>query len=133
MSAYSLILLQFDNDWRVILELKSVDIVDKFEVFVVQASERTLTEVSYFGQDEFVLNDFRFKEIDLIRRLEWLEGDAGSPRYEADVDAGLIIRSSNGTEITLEADAFPLTFRFRFSAVGSGRFEESTQQLVAMG
>ena len=130
VSAYSLILLQFENDRKVILELKSVDIVFKFEVFIVKASERTPIEASYFGQDKFVLNDFLVKEIDVIRRVEWLEGDSGSPRHEA--DAGLIIRSSNGTEIALEADAFPLTFQFRFSAVGSGGFEKSTKRLIAL-
>ena len=116
-------------DWSVALNLRAVDIASKFEVFVVRVSRLQPVD-DVFGRDELILSDFRIAEIDLIRRGEWIEGTETEPKVEASVDAGLVLRGSNGVEIEFCADAFPLAFQLRFVAGGSGRNERINQHFV---
>lgn len=129
IATYDLILLQFDNGWNLTLQLEAIDIAPKFEVFLIQVSQSKPYD-ALFGYDKFTLGDFQVKEIDIVRRLEWIEGEAFEPTHETDVDAGLFIRSSNGTELKIEADPFPLAFQLEFIAIGSGKLEKSQHQLI---
>ena len=126
--AYRQILLQF-ADWAAILELRAISIAPKFEVFVIQVNQSQPVG-GQFGRDELILSDFMIVEIDVMRRVEWIEGEESGSRVEVSVDAGLVLKGSNGIEIEFEADAFPLTFQLRFIAGGSGGGERTSKRFI---
>jgi hypothetical protein len=128
MPVYSQFSLQF-SEWAITMDLRTVDLAPKFEVFVIQLSNNPHLEWP-FGRDELTLDDFQIEEMEFIRRTESIGNNESGPVYEASVDAGLVLQSSIGTRIEFEADAFPLTFRFRFVADGSGEEERMERHFV---
>lgn len=138
--AYSQIAASFANGLTIRIDLCEKTIDSMFEVFVVRVRNGEYPiDVAEWDQLEFV--DFCVESIFLLRRKEWVQtpskiphgligGNAVEQNFGAIdtvvdgenaviVDSGLSIVSSQGAEVTLNADTFPLVLQLRYEVASS--------------
>lgn len=130
-SVYGRILLYFDDNTVLLVELRSHDIEYKFEVFVIKIRVYDGENDEWpFGSDELVFHNFLISRFNTIRRDELIvQNESGQPKkHEVETirsakllrsepvltDVGLTVVSSRGDVLSWQADDFPLVFQFKY-------------------
>ncbi len=133
--AYSEVLAAFDGGKVLLIDLREFLVAPKFEVFVINASVGDVPEPSS-EWDAFDFGDFIVAEVNLLRRDEWIElppnsegtwqavdphgvQKVGAGRHSEAVDIGVCLRSSQGAELAIQADTFPLVLQLQYSVASS--------------
>lgn len=149
---YMEVVLTFDSGECYRLSLREETLAPKFEVFIVQAHESPPPKLT--GEwDLLTLGDFVIDRIFILQRKEGIEKPTDrtigetvglnpvvqhfwptSHRDEtgmvACVDSGVCLVSTQGAELLVEADTFPLVFQLRYAAIPS-RLPEATRVAVS--
>lgn len=114
-SSYAKFVLAFDSIEWVQIDLAREQVAKKFEVFKLRARQ-CLAPAELDGWDRLDLGEFVVLRIDVLKQEEWIEPTVdianvvvpGAERQTTVVDYGLVVTSTFGAEIIIEADCFPL-------------------------
>lgn len=115
VSAYNYAILNFANEEPVVISCVVHDILPKWEVNSLNAGNHVPLLDWQFGVDSIALADFEVTRFQIIERLETFSTIGFEDYEEADVEVGINIFGSDGSQLKFEADAFPLLFTFCYS------------------